>query len=89
MEDDNEDDLKNKVDLHIAGRHTALEEDLWIKCKVLYYLKKMLMTIHLDCYVTTDCKPEMLSGVKTGNRIPHDEWNLRGIVHAHTDMYAA
>ena len=26
----------------------------------------------------------MLSGVETGNRIPHDEWNLRGIAHAHT-----
>ena len=39
------------------------------------------MTIHLDCYATTDCKPEMLSGVETGNRIPHDEWNLRGIAH--------
>ena len=25
MEDDNEDDLKNKKDLHIAGRHTALD----------------------------------------------------------------
>ena len=25
MEDDNEDDLKNKEDLHIAGRHTALD----------------------------------------------------------------
>ena len=24
----------------------------------------MLMTIHLDCYVTTDCKPEMLSKQK-------------------------
>ena len=25
MEDDNEDDLKNKADLHIAGRHTELD----------------------------------------------------------------
>ena len=25
MEDDNEDHLKNKEDLHIAGRHTALD----------------------------------------------------------------
>ena len=25
MEDDNEDDLKNNEDLHIAGRHTALD----------------------------------------------------------------
>ena len=26
MEDDNEDNLKNKADLHIAGRHTALDK---------------------------------------------------------------
>ena len=44
----------------------------------------MTMTIHLDCYATTDCKPEVLSGVETGNRIPHDEWNLRGIAHVYT-----
>ena len=44
----------------------------------------MTMTIHLDCYATTDCKPEVLSGVETGNRIPHDEWNLRGIAHMYT-----
>ena len=25
MKDDNEDDLKNKEDLHIGGRHTALD----------------------------------------------------------------
>ena len=25
----------------------------------------------------------MLSGVQTGNRIPHDEYNVRGIAHAH------
>ena len=25
MEDDNEDDFKNKEDLHIGGRHTALD----------------------------------------------------------------
>ena len=25
MEDDNEDNLKNKEDLHVAGRHTALD----------------------------------------------------------------
>ena len=24
----------------------------------------------------------MLSGVQTGNRIPHDEYNVRGIAHA-------
>ena len=60
------------------------EDNLSIKCKFLYYLKKMTMTIHLDCYATTDCKPEVLSGVETGNRIPHDEWNLRGIAHVYT-----
>ena len=82
-----EDDLWWKTTFD--GQPPLTEDDLCIRCKFLYYLKKMLMTIHLDCYVTTDCKPEMLSGVETGNRIPHDEWNLRGIVHAHTEMYAA
>ena len=27
MEDNNEDNLKNKEDLHIAGRHTALDKN--------------------------------------------------------------
>ena len=49
------------------------EDDLSKKCKFLYYLNKMTMTIHLDFYATTDYKPEVLSGVETGNRIPHDE----------------
>ena len=42
------------------------------------------MIIQLDGYATTDCKPQTLSGIVTGNTIPHDEWNLRGIAHAHT-----
>merc|ERR1712208_205332 len=46
----------------------------------------MTMTIHLDCYATTDCKPEVLSGVETGNRIPHDELILRGIAHICTHI---
>ena len=40
------------------------------------------MTCHLDSYTTNDVKLEMLSGVQTGNRIPHDEYNVRGIAHA-------
>ena len=27
----------------------------------------------------------MLSGVQTGNGIPHDTYNIRGITHAHTN----
>ena len=41
----------------------------------------MAMTIHLDCYATTDCKPEVLSGVETGNRNPHDYAALRMCTH--------
>ena len=41
-----------------------------------------LKTSHLDSHTTNDVKPEMLSGVQTGNRIPHDEYNVRGIAHA-------
>ena len=29
-----------------------------------------------------DVKSEMLSDVQTGNRIPHDEYNIDGIAHA-------
>ena len=39
------------------------------------------MTSHLDSHTTNDVKPEMLSGVQTENRIPHDEYDLRGIAH--------
>ena len=40
------------------------------------------MTSQLDSHTTTDVKPEMLSGVQTGNRIPHDRYNVRSIAHA-------
>ena len=35
--------------------------------------------------MTTDVKPDMLSGVQTGNGIPHDRYNIRGIAHARTN----
>ena len=44
-----------------------------------------LMTSHLDSHTTTDVKPDMLSGVQTGNGIPHDRYNIRGIAHVHTN----
>ena len=40
------------------------------------------MTSHLDSLGTYDIKPEMLSGVQTGKRIPYDRFNVRGIAHA-------
>ena len=40
------------------------------------------MTSHLDSHTTTDVKPEMIQGVYTGNGIPHDKYNIRGIAHA-------
>ena len=43
------------------------DEDL----KRKYYLNTFLMTSQLDSHTTTDVKPEMLSGVQTGNGIPH------------------
>ena len=42
------------------------------------------MTSHLDSHKTTDIKPEMLSGVQTGNGSPHGKYNIRGIHHART-----
>ena len=41
-----------------------------------------LKASHLDSHTTNNVKPEMLSGVQTGNRIPYDEYNVRGIAHA-------
>ena len=43
------------------------------------------MTSHLDSLRTTDIKPEMLSGVQTGNGTPHDKYNIRGIAHVRTN----
>ena len=40
------------------------------------------MDFQLYSHTTTDVKPEMLSGVQTGNRITHDEYNMCGIAHA-------
>ena len=41
------------------------------------------MTSHLNSHGTNDIKPEMLSGVQTGNGTPHDKYNIRGIARAH------
>ena len=43
------------------------------------------MTSHLNSHRTTDIKPEMLSGVQTGNESPHDKYNIRGIAHGRTN----
>ena len=43
------------------------------------------MTSHLDSHMPTDVKRDMLSGVQTGNGIPHDKYNIRGIVHTLTN----
>ena len=42
------------------------------------------MTSHLYSHKTTDVKPEMLSGVQTGNGTPHDKYIIRGIAHVRT-----
>ena len=34
---------------------------------IVYYLKKMLLTLHLDSHSITDSIPEMLLAVLTGN----------------------
>ena len=43
------------------------------------------MTSHLDSHTTTDVKPEMISGVETGNGIQHNEYDILGIAQACTD----
>ena len=43
------------------------------------------MTSHLNSHGTTDIKPEMLSGVQTGNGTQHDKYDIHGIAHAGTN----
>ena len=43
------------------------------------------MTSHPDSHTTTDVKPDMLSGIQTGNGIPHDRFNIYGIANARTN----
>ena len=43
------------------------------------------MTSHLNSHGTTDIKPEMLSGVQTGNGTTHDKYNIRDIAYARTN----
>ena len=43
------------------------------------------MTSRLDSYTTTDVKPDMLSGVQTGNGIPNDKYNIHGIAYVRTN----
>ena len=63
------------------------EDDLWRKTTFdsVYSIlpEKMFTTPHLDSHSTTDPKPEILSAVLTGNRISHDQRNVRGIMHVH------
>ena len=42
------------------------------------------MTSQLDIHTTNDVKPEMLSGVQTGNGSPHYQNNILIIAHAQT-----
>ena len=55
--------------IYVALRMCTHTEKTTFKCK--------------DSYWTTDNKPEMLSGVQTGNEIQHVEYNIRGIAHVH------
>ena len=43
------------------------------------------MTSHHDSHTITDVKPEIIPGVQTGNGIPHDRYNIRGIAHLRTN----
>ena len=43
------------------------------------------MTTHLASQTTTDVKPDILSGVQTGNGIPHDRYNIHDIAHVRTN----
>ena len=40
------------------------------------------MTYHRYSHTTTDAKPEMITGVQTGNGIPYYKYDIRGVAHA-------
>ena len=62
---------------------TTFDERRPLRGSIVYYLKIMFMTPHLDSHSTTDLKPEILSAVETGNRILCDGRNVRGVMHVH------
>ena len=43
------------------------------------------MTSHLDSHRTTDIKPDLLSGVQTGNGSPNDTYDIRGTARVRTN----
>ena len=43
------------------------------------------ITSHHDSHRTTDIKPEMFSGVQTGNGTQQDKYNIHDIAHARTN----
>ena len=82
----NEEDLKTEDD--IKNKNDLKNED-YLKKKICppplkRILPEIFMTSHLDSFGTTDIKPEMLSGVQTGNGTAHDRYNIHGIAHART-----
>ena len=84
----NEGDLKNKDDLKNEDelKNWHYPPNYFVPLLPLKsYLKFFLMTSHLDSHMTTDVKPDMLSGVQTGNGIPHDRFDIHGIAHGRTN----
>ena len=43
------------------------------------------MTFPHDSKTPTDVKPEMISGVLSGNEIQYDKYDVHGIAHVRTD----
>ena len=70
--------VKNKV-MH----HLKLADLLDQTTSEMKVTSKMKTISKID--LTPDVKPDMLSGVQTGNGIPHDRHNIRGIAHACTN----
>ena len=64
----NEDDLKDEEDL----KKLASPPDYFDPLPLKELHEIFLVTSHLDSHTTTDDKPDILSGVKTGYGIPHD-----------------
>ena len=84
----NEEDLENEDKIQNEGnlKNEAFPQKLF--CPPPTKVPKiLLMTSHLDSHTTTDVKPDMLSGVQTGNGIPPVSRVFQGCFRSASTVY--
>ena len=85
----NEDELKNEDGLKnedVLKNWPTTQQQLCPNLSYYNITQIFFKTSHLYSHTTNDVNPEMLSGVQTGNRIPHDDYNERGNSNARASV---